>query len=291
MPVMDGYQATRAIRSDPVGCNLPIIALTAQSGQEARQKSLETGMNDHLTKPIQPSELKTALVRWLTPLTKTPEKRPPMPSLAGIDIDDGLERLGGNAAAYQHILEQFIFHHKDDAVVMRQALAANHINEALLLAHTLKGTAGTIGALALQTAAKQLEMAIRSENADVTSACNQVEAALAEVVQSIRGLPTVATEISATTAKTIEDAAAEPETEALLAELRQRLLEHDAAAPDTVRRLRQHGPFTSNETLCLIETDLQHYDFENALLKLDQSISENQASGFRQAQPTATTAG
>jgi signal transduction histidine kinase/DNA-binding response OmpR family regulator/HPt (histidine-containing phosphotransfer) domain-containing protein len=278
MPVMDGYQATRAIRSDPVGCNLPIIALTAQSGPEARQKSLEAGMNDHLTKPIQPGDLKTSLVRWLTPLTKAPEKRISLPPLAGIDTDDGLERLGGNAATYQQILGKFIFHHQNDGALIRQALAANHFSEALLLAHTLKGTAGTIGALALQTSAKQLEMAIRSENADLTSACNQVEAALSEVVQSIQGLQAVATERSIPTTQTIEYAPGEPETVALLAELRQHLLEHDAAAPDTIRRLRQHGYCTSGDTFSLIETDLQHYDFENALLKLDRCISENQVS-------------
>ena len=71
MPVMDGLQATRAIRQLPKGLRLPIIALTANAMVEDRQMCLDAGMNDYISKPIEPDALKRLLARWLQPLPKS----------------------------------------------------------------------------------------------------------------------------------------------------------------------------------------------------------------------------
>jgi PAS domain S-box-containing protein len=65
MPVMDGYEVTRKIRADARFRDLPIIALTANAYDSDRQRALDTGMNDHIAKPVSPERLYTALVHWV----------------------------------------------------------------------------------------------------------------------------------------------------------------------------------------------------------------------------------
>ncbi len=65
MPVMDGIEATRAIRSDPRFQNLPIIAMTANAMAADREQCLKAGMNDHIGKPIDPDQLFSVLLRWV----------------------------------------------------------------------------------------------------------------------------------------------------------------------------------------------------------------------------------
>ena len=72
MPEMDGYQATRKIRSDPRFASFPIIAMTAHATIEERQKCLEAGMNGHVSKPIDPSALFETLERFVAPTVKGP---------------------------------------------------------------------------------------------------------------------------------------------------------------------------------------------------------------------------
>ena len=70
MPVMDGYTAIRLLRTDERFRDLPIIAMTAHALMEERQRCLEAGMNDHVTKPIEPDALFAVLKRWIKPITK-----------------------------------------------------------------------------------------------------------------------------------------------------------------------------------------------------------------------------
>jgi two-component system, sensor histidine kinase and response regulator len=65
MPVMDGLEATRLIRADPRFHDLPIIAMTAHAMRGDRERSLDAGMNDHLTKPMNPAALSAILSRWI----------------------------------------------------------------------------------------------------------------------------------------------------------------------------------------------------------------------------------
>ena len=95
--------------------DLPIIAMTAHALEEERQRCLNLGMNDHVSKPVDPEQLHAALARWrpaggattdgaTAPRAATSDALPP---LAGFDLDDGLRRLGGNAALYRRLLLEF----------------------------------------------------------------------------------------------------------------------------------------------------------------------------------------
>ena len=77
MPEMDGFQATAKIRSDPRFARLPIIAMTAHATIEERQRCLEAGMNDHVSKPIEPDILYATLERWAKPTAPRPSRRHP----------------------------------------------------------------------------------------------------------------------------------------------------------------------------------------------------------------------
>src|SRR5271167_2815032 len=124
MPVMDGIAATKAIRRNPQFKTLPIIAMTANVMAADREKCIEAGMNDHVSKPIDPDELFAALLRWIKPReASSPVKQvaaaatiPPAPpqasdsgvlQIAGVDTKSALKRTGGNRLRYESLLRKF----------------------------------------------------------------------------------------------------------------------------------------------------------------------------------------
>src|SRR4029077_1350100 len=94
MPEMDGYVATRRIRADQRFAKLPIIAMTADAVAGVREKCLEAGMNDYLTKPFRPNELYATLAAWISGRgVKLEAPQPEEPTLAvPIELGDEDER-------------------------------------------------------------------------------------------------------------------------------------------------------------------------------------------------------
>ncbi|WP_164519792.1 response regulator, partial [Nocardioides ferulae] len=74
MPVMDGYEATGRIRAHPRHQHLPVIAMTAAAVDGDRERCLAAGMDDYISKPVDPDDLQTTLDRWLTTPTSTPTR-------------------------------------------------------------------------------------------------------------------------------------------------------------------------------------------------------------------------
>ncbi len=178
MPIMDGLEATQKIRSLGDGyANLPIIAMTAHALSGDADKSLAAGMNAHVTKPFDPDALFKKLSSWVKPSEKSVETAgqteavtmASLPDLPGIDVADGLQRLRGNWAAYQRILCSFRNKQVDTAEVIAAHIEKQEWVEAAGLAHTLKGSAGNIGAHELYKIATQLEQACDDRNADLSA--------------------------------------------------------------------------------------------------------------------------
>jgi signal transduction histidine kinase/DNA-binding response OmpR family regulator len=143
MPVMDGYEATRALRQQPRWRELPVIAMTANAMVGDREKVLAAGMNDHVAKPIKVDELFTTLARWIRRPSGTRAARA---ALGNDQLYDRLARMFVERET--HFLERFA-----------AARAAADGAAMARLAHDLKSVAATLGAQALSDAARALEQA------------------------------------------------------------------------------------------------------------------------------------
>ncbi|MBC8177257.1 MAG: PAS domain S-box protein [Deltaproteobacteria bacterium] len=185
MPVMDGYTATREIRNwedqfriPHSAFRIPIIAMTAHALTGDREKSLKAGMNDHVTKPIDPEVLFRTLGKWLKKsgyvatgeestaetMIKTrvaPNDKLDFPDLDGINVKAGIERLLGNKKSYRRILLRFRQDFENAAESIRNLIDEEKYDEAEILAHSIKGAGANIGAEGLQATAGALEKWIK----------------------------------------------------------------------------------------------------------------------------------
>jgi len=172
MPVMDGYEATELIRKDNRFKDLPIIAMTAHAMEEETKKILQVGMNDHIIKPIDPQHMFATMSRYYKPKAGLPKTQSvtvrdssgndlAIPSIKGVDVAGGLERVAGNKKLYRNFLTKFIEGQEDVAARVIKSLKAGDRVLAERLAHTVKGVAGNIGAGGVQEVAAELELAIR----------------------------------------------------------------------------------------------------------------------------------
>lgn len=180
MPEMDGLEATRALRVLPALSYLPIIAMTANAMESDKVRCLEAGMNDFVTKPINPDELWATLLRWLKPTPvqntthlnpekklfadeETPTKLPD--KIDGLDLAAGLHHVLNKKKLYRQLLTSFIAEQGNICADLDNALTQGDMKTAERLTHTLKGMAGNLGANQLQEDASLLEQAIRQDEA------------------------------------------------------------------------------------------------------------------------------
>lgn len=203
MPQMDGLRATQKIREHFSAEQLPIIAMTAHAMSGDREASLAAGMNDHLTKPIDPDALYQALLKWIRPRvqaeTTLPQSSPPavppggsklkLPLIDGLDTASGLAHCMNRHDLYLRILGNFAREFPSSARAIGDAQRALDWEQARRLAHSLKSAAATIGAGALSVQAKTLEQKFAVQQAasgsnlelladELTRLCAALEAAL-----------------------------------------------------------------------------------------------------------------
>ncbi len=206
MPEMDGLEAARMLRAaDARLRKVPIVAMTAHAMRGDREKSLNAGMNDHITKPINPDELSAMLLKWIK--CDTNEDLPRFPgdgehggpfsrdagpgvelpeSIPGVDIQAGLKRLGGNRKLYRRLLFQLRSDYGNFAELIVNAVMRGEEEEARILSHSLKGMAGNLGAYEIQAVAGALETAVKEGRSEVYSELlNELDSALKAVVVAL----------------------------------------------------------------------------------------------------------
>lgn len=301
MPIMDGITATEHIRKvDP---NIVIIAMTANAMAGDREHLIAKGMNDYISKPIDFNQMIATLARWVTPsspmtssenLTELNDNQESAVDLYSIDevdfkhinIEQGLVHCNQNKALYQKILTKFYYGNVSFSESMQGALAdENDKDSATRAAHTLKGSAGNIGAQHLQLLAADLEKLchekqckedqvsnINNINSSIIQCENELQKVRNELESFIRNqeqVNTIAKQRSTTEQKTsLEDL--KPQ----LLSLKEAIENFDTEATDLIEELLAFNVDNSIEQpLQKIAQALDEYNFEQAELAINDLLA------------------
>ncbi len=282
MPVMDGVSAARAIRRDARFAELPILAMTANALESDRQRCMDAGMQDFVTKPFEPDALWRALAAWIRP-------RPGLGGAAsfaaghasgaaaahealllrpvqGLDTALGLRRVLGRRALYLALLAKFCASQRDAADAIRAALAQGDRESAERVAHTVKGVAGTIGAQGVAELAGTLEARLRApESPTVDAPLQALDEALRALVTELEAvLPTDTTADAATRSM---------EAHAVMQMLAELLADSDPEARELVQAEEDALRQGLGEAYDAVRKAVLEYDFDEAVEMLQARLA------------------
>ena len=243
MPVMDGREAARRIRAlagQADGARfttLPIIAMTALAMSSDAAASSEAGMNDHITKPVDPDRLMSVLAHWIR-LSGRGAATSPTPRRGGttipaeflqlttIDAREGIRRIGGKPDAYLRQLRRFREHYADTIGELRRLVETRGTRAAEALCHALKGVSGNVGATELHARVTALDALLKDNHTPNAELFDEAEALLRRTMDEIDALALARPDF-------VPPSAARPLDEATRIRLFDRLaqaLEHDLGA-------------------------------------------------------------
>jgi CheY-like chemotaxis protein len=190
MPVMDGLQATRALRQLPQFHDLPVVALTAGAFQTQRAAALEAGVNHFISKPFDVPQTIALIARahrrhaqGLPVAADTALPVPPSGAAPVIDLAQGMA-LWLDEAPYRQHLSRFGSTYSNTVGAMRALLAADARSDAAALAHQLAGVAGSLALPATLHAARHAEQLLHTGD-DAAAALDTLEQALAHAIAAV----------------------------------------------------------------------------------------------------------
>jgi len=283
MPVLDGVSATQQLRQDSRNAGLPVVAMTANAMAADRLRCLEAGMNDFVVKPIEPEALWSVLARWIRPRSGLGQGRhaetlvgyapdeariAALRAIPGLDVAPALRRAMGKPQRYLDMLRSFVSGQAGAVDEVLRHLQAGDPTSAERAAHTLKGTAGNIGATLLQAEAASLEQAIPLLPAEAVQAlAERTRHNLQDLIAAMRPQLLVEPVVAQATGLDPEQA------RAVRAQLARLLREDDAEA---IELLHQHAGLlrqSLHDAYTGIDAAVARYDFGAALQLLEQAPS------------------
>ncbi len=277
MPVLDGHDATRRIRSGLGLKDLPIIALTAGITTGEHERSRAAGMNDVVAKPFDPPALVRCIRKHVQPSEPVHEPAqaasvqqvaaaPQWPQIEGIDARDARTRLGGDVALFRSLLRRLL----EDFADLGNDRQGNDLAALAARLHNLKGSAGTLGAKAVQRLAGQAEQACRA------GLPQELEALMPELAAALAGLRAASTAVLQAPVEEDPDQAAAGSLDGpALAALLEQLRRFDMAAMDSFKALApQLRPMLGPQAFATVRQQLDDLQFERAAAAL-QGIEDN----------------
>jgi two-component system sensor histidine kinase/response regulator len=252
-----------------------------------REMCLQAGMNDHVSKPIDPDAMFATVMKWTKtghahsvapPVEKakaaSSQEPPDIPEIEGIDIKDGLKRVGGNVQLYRGLLVKFAAKYSDAGLQVTTALQSGDREAAQRIAHTIKGVAGNVGIKRIQLAAEKLEKAIRENDSTYLTMLQDLTEVLHTQIEAIDlALRTsTTTPVESASSKSFDPHAAFHE----IARLRSQLEESDGDSEETFRTLQSIlSGRVEKAQLDALGANISDFNFTGALSKLDDIVQEH----------------
>lgn len=199
MPEMDGIEATREIRQRYPADRLPIIAMTAHAYEEERQRCLSAGMNDHISKPVDPQLLVSTLDHWLgrgRPEAAADPARMPSPGgcqlpdrLPPFDLAAALRRVNGKSALLHRLIVSFGQTYDGVGTELEAMARQRRFEDGARLAHTLKSVAGSLGLSQVPELAGRIEALLaKGDDSQMAPLAAELTALIGPAIQAARSL-------------------------------------------------------------------------------------------------------
>lgn len=284
MPVMDGFEATRAIRALPSGGSIPIVAMTANAMASDRQACIDAGMNEHVGKPFDLDRLVALLHQFtagsshrnLQPVSESLDKivgeaeltkganDAPAVSLEQLSIELAIERMGGDLSLLSKAIESFIADASQLPSRLRECFGRGDFVQAARELHTAKGLAATLGADGLSKVLQRLEKRVKEGplSFDPTEILPELDASLQTVIPLLGSH--VQSPSAASQAHAEKDVISLMELQDALGQLQQMLLSSDMAAQDFFKALRGKTPAEYLPLVDQIGLAIDRLDYESA---------------------------
>jgi PAS domain S-box-containing protein len=284
MPVMDGLTATQHIRA--LGKNfdaLPIIGMTANAMIGDREKSLKAGMHDHLTKPINPKALHDCLVKWIDPKKVILSHKKPsnkyqhiekfkavfISKLPDIDWEKGLMNVEGNLLLYANLLKKFLDNYQSMPLKVKSLIQAGDISTAKRIVHTVKGLSGSLGAIKLHQALKDVEHAILEQSSDLDHELNQLNQLVSNIMNQIANvLPDITITEQHTPTKNLDSVKLVDELE----KLKQLSMINDIEAEDLFEQIKTDLTHVLPQEAEQLDKAVKNFDFKNSVKVIDMIL-------------------
>ncbi|THB69158.1 MAG: response regulator [Gammaproteobacteria bacterium] len=292
MPVMDGYTATSHIRNNPKISKIPIIAMTAHAMAGYKEKCLNAGMDDFVTKPINVNDLYQALSRWVTSSDKKLQTKDELVASSVtellddiiedetgvIDVNSCLKKMAGNSKLMMKLFEEFARDYKGVVDEIRQAIQEQLYEEPLRIVHTIKGLAGTFAASQLHTATIDLESSMKNKSSDIDDKIEGFSNSISEVFSAIDAL--IVKNITKNQqlehkVKDITGACDINKIAADLSDLVEQLILNDFGANQTIEQIYKQMQETKySKNIEQIKASVEKFDFSNARVAVMEFIQQ-----------------